>query len=103
MIVGMTSMELKRDSIVVILVDANWADGIKAEAYLGHPKDSSPPNLKAFAVRILDTTQQFGLVVKAIYGDQPNDNEIRLVVPWRALEAIAWRPNMERTPNEIGF
>lgn len=69
---------MKPGTIVVILVEASWADGINAAAYLGEPKVTSPPNLKAFAVRIEDTSQHFGLVVKAIYGDQPEGNEMRL-------------------------
>ena len=96
-------MELVRDSIVVIFVHDNWASGVNAEALLGPAKDSSTPNVKAFAVRIQSTAEHFGLLVKAIYGDQPEGNEIRVVVPWRSLEAIALRPNMEKEPNRIGF
>src|ERR1700734_3191506 len=64
-------MELKSNSIVVILVDAAWASGVNVEAWLGPAKDTSPPNAKAFAVQIRDTAHQFGLLVQAIYGDQP--------------------------------
>jgi hypothetical protein len=72
-------------------------------ALLGPAREPSPPDVKAFAVRVLDSDDHFGLLVKAIYGDQPEGNEIRLVVPWRSLESIAWRPNMEMQPNRIGF
>jgi hypothetical protein len=96
-------MELKSNSIVVILVDAAWASGVNVEAWLGPAKDTSPPHAKAYAVRIRDTTLQFGLLVQAIYGDQPEGNETRLLIPWRSLEAIVWRPNMEKMPGPVGF
>jgi hypothetical protein len=96
-------MKIEEKSIVVVFLDPGWADAVGVEHLLGPAKETSPPKAKAFAVRVLEAPDHPGIIVQAIYGDQPEGNEIRLFLPWRAIHAIGWRPNMETAGKKSKF